>query len=137
MSDPRADQIVKIKQSIATLEEQQRSLNADLSTALQPLRELLAQLEQPADAPTIGHVSGGLDAQAESIDIGGDAVGRDKIESRTESTQVTATMSGSGAIAPGSGAVAAGERGVAIGGSVTDTSIITGDHNTPDKTKKN
>src|SRR5512135_1925005 len=110
MSDPRADQIAKIKQAIATLEETQRATGVDLSMPIQLQREQLAQLEQATGVSTATNVSGGIEAQAETIDIGGDAVGRDKIESRTESTQYTATLSGSGAIAQGDRARAAGER---------------------------
>lgn len=40
-----------------------------------------------------------------------------------------ATVHGSGAIAQGQGATAAGERGVAIGGSVHDSTIVSGDDN--------
>ncbi|MBC7249312.1 MAG: hypothetical protein H5T62_03435 [Anaerolineae bacterium] len=40
-----------------------------------------------------------------------------------------ATLKGSGAIAQGEGAVAAGAGGVAVGGSVTGSTIITGDGN--------
>jgi formylglycine-generating enzyme required for sulfatase activity len=127
MSDPRLDQIEKIKQSIAMLEATQRTTSVDLSMSILLQRELLAQLEQSEDTATISRVSGGIDAQAESIDIRGDAVGRDKIESRSESTQQTATIIGGGAIAQGNQAKAAGARGIAaesIGGHA-----ITGDDN--------
>jgi hypothetical protein len=53
MNDPRTDQIAKLKQTIAMLEEQQRTLGADLSLSINQTRELLAKLEQaePAEAP--------------------------------------------------------------------------------------
>jgi hypothetical protein len=44
-----------------------------------------------------------------------------------------ATLTGSGAIAQGAGAVAAGAGGVAVGGSVSGSTIVTGDHNTVGK----
>jgi len=46
-----------------------------------------------------------------------------------------ATVIGSGAIAQGAGAVAAGAGGVAVGGSVSGSTIVTGDHNTVGKEK--
>lgn len=55
MSDSRTDQIAKLKQTIATLEEQQRTLNVDLSLSLNQMRELLAKLErvEPSESPPI------------------------------------------------------------------------------------
>jgi hypothetical protein len=52
MTDLPTDQIAKLKQTIAMLEEQQRTLGADLSLSLNQTRELLARLEQvePAEA---------------------------------------------------------------------------------------
>lgn len=126
MSDARAEQIAQLKQSIASLENTQRAMNVDLSASLQPLRDLLASLESaPSSASTA--VSGGIAAQAETIDIGGDAVGRDKIEQHTTSTQYTATNTGSGSIAQGEGAMAAGAGGVAA--HEVHGLIITGSHN--------
>src|SRR5512143_567211 len=55
MPESRADQIAKLKQSIATLENQQRALHVDLSASIQSLRELLSQFE-PAQAD--GHAAG-------------------------------------------------------------------------------
>ena len=83
---PPADPIAQLKQSIASLEEQQRTLGVDLSASIQPLRELLAGLEQTASlvAP---NQSGGITAEADRINIGGDAVGRDKITS-TQNTWI-------------------------------------------------
>ena len=53
MSDFHIDQIAKLKQTIAALEEQQRTLGVDLSLALNQVRGLLANLEQasPPDSP--------------------------------------------------------------------------------------
>ena len=42
----------------------------------------------------------------------------------------SATLTGSGAIAQGTGAVAAGAGGVAVGGSVSGSTIVTGEDNT-------
>ena len=87
------DPIAQLKQSIALLEEQQGILGLDLSASVQPLRELLAHLEQAA-LQVVSNQSGGISATADRIDIGGDVVSRDKIESHNES--VTA---GSGGVA--------------------------------------
>lgn len=77
MTDPRLDQIAKLRESAALLEEQQRALGVDLSATIQSLRDLLAQLEQAA--PQGGSAqSRGIDVTAGRVDIGGDAVGRDK-----------------------------------------------------------
>ena len=43
MTEPRADQIAKLKQSIAGLEDRQRTGGVDLSASILPLREVLAQ----------------------------------------------------------------------------------------------
>lgn len=53
MSDFHIDQIAKLKQTIAALEEQQRTLGVDLSLALNQVRGLLANLEQTSqpDSP--------------------------------------------------------------------------------------
>ncbi len=79
MSDDRADQIAKLKQSIASLEDQQRDLRVDLSQSLAPLRELLARLEREEAAASQATRSGGVDVGAKKVSIGGDVVGRDKI----------------------------------------------------------
>jgi hypothetical protein len=52
MSDSHADQIAKLNQTIAMLEEQQHTLGADLSLAIEQTRQLLAKLEQvtPSEA---------------------------------------------------------------------------------------
>ncbi len=78
MTDPRAAEIAQLEQSIAVLEEQQRALGIDLSLPLQLQRERLAQLVQIVPAVMSGQ-SGGINAKADRIDIGGDVVGRDKI----------------------------------------------------------
>src|SRR5512136_2813490 len=78
------DPISQLKQSITLLEEQQRILGLDLSASVQLLRDLLNQLEQAAP-PAVSNQSGGISAMADRIDIGGDAVGRDRIESHRES----------------------------------------------------
>lgn len=54
------------------------------------------------------------------------------LEHNTPAATMSATNSGSGAIAQGAGSTAAGERGVAIGGNVSNSPIITGDGNTVD-----
>lgn len=79
MTDPRLEQIAKIQQSIAALEEQQHTLGVDLSASIQPLRDLVKQLEQAAPQ-VISTRSGGVDVKADRADIGGDVTGRDKIE---------------------------------------------------------
>ena len=53
------------------------------------MRALLAQLEQSAATASISNVSGGLDVNANNATIGGDAVGRDKITSTTETNTAT------------------------------------------------
>ena len=55
MTDSRVDQVAKLKQTIAMLEEQQRTLGVDLSLSLNQTRELLAKLEQtePVKAPPL------------------------------------------------------------------------------------
>lgn len=83
MADPRAAEIAQLEQSIAVLEEQQRALDIDLSLPLQLQRERLAQLVQIAPAVTSSQ-SGGINAKADRIDIGGDVVGRDKIETHNQ-----------------------------------------------------
>ncbi len=88
MADPRAAEIARLEQSIAVLEEQQRALGIDLSLPLQLQRERLAQLVQTAPAVTSGQ-SGGINA--EQLTTAGDAVGRDKVTSHTET--ITATDS--------------------------------------------
>ena len=52
MTDSHVDQIAKLKQTIALLEEQQRTLGVDLTLSLNETRELLAKLEriEPVDA---------------------------------------------------------------------------------------
>jgi formylglycine-generating enzyme required for sulfatase activity/energy-coupling factor transporter ATP-binding protein EcfA2 len=79
MTDPRLDQAAQLRQSIASLEEQQRALGVDLSASIRPLRDLLAQLEQAAPQ-AVTHRSGGLDVTARRVNVAGDAVGRDHIE---------------------------------------------------------
>ena len=125
MSDPRADQIAKIKDSIAALEEEQRATGVDQSRLIQLQREQLAQLEQASSVSTASNISGGIDMQAESIDIAGDVVGRDKIELHTEAVQYTATVTGSGTVVQGDNAVAAGAGGVAVKGDVHGDVIVT------------
>jgi formylglycine-generating enzyme required for sulfatase activity len=83
---PLADPIAQLKQNIAALEEKHRTEGIDLSSEIQSLRALLIMLEHPA---TIVNQSGGIDAQAERIDIGGDAVGRDKVTSHSETNTAT------------------------------------------------
>ena len=55
MTDSRVDQVAKLKQTIAMLEEQQHILGVDLSLSLNQTRELLAKLEQtePVKAPPL------------------------------------------------------------------------------------
>jgi formylglycine-generating enzyme required for sulfatase activity len=80
------DPIAQLKQNIAALEEKQRAEGVDLSAEIQSLRVLLAMLERPT---TTVNQSGGLAATADHIDIVGDAVGRDKITSTTETLTAT------------------------------------------------
>ncbi len=83
MPDSRADQIAKLQQSIATLEEQQRTLGVDLSASIQIQREVLSQLEQAeADASvtlsgsgTIVQGADNVTASASAIAVGGDVQG--------------------------------------------------------------
>ncbi len=79
MSDDRADQIAKLKQSIASLEDQQRDLRVDLSRSLAPLRDMLARLEREDAAASHATRSGGVDVAAKEVSVGGDVVGRDDI----------------------------------------------------------
>ena len=77
MTNPRLDQTATLRKSIAALEEQQRALAVDLSASIQPLRDLLAQLEQAAPQGILQQ-SGGNDLSAERITVEGDVAGRDK-----------------------------------------------------------
>ena len=79
MSDDRADQIAKLKQSIASLEDQQRDLGVDLSQSLTPLRELLARLQSEQSVSSTVMQSGGVDVKAADVNVTGDVVGRDKV----------------------------------------------------------
>ena len=81
MADPRADQIDKLKLSIAALEEQQRASGLDLSASIAPLREMLAQMEEAQTPAPIVNRSGGIDARANTLSVQGDVVGRDKVDS--------------------------------------------------------
>jgi uncharacterized protein YjbI with pentapeptide repeats len=116
VSDARADQIAKLKQSITSLEEQQRATNQDLSTLLTPLREILEQLEPAQPTTPISNRSGGIDAIGGTLSAQGDVVGRDKIET---TTTTTLTHTGPGASAQGAGASSASSGGIAIGGGFT------------------
>ncbi len=78
----------QLKQNIAVSEDKQHTEGIDLSAEIQSLRALLMMLGPPV---TTVNQSGGIDAPAERIDIGGDAVGRDKNTTRTET--ITATDS--------------------------------------------
>lgn len=77
MPDNRVEQIAKLKQTIVALEDQQRTLGADLSASIQPLRELLAQLEQSGTTASgsgaIAQGSGAVAAGAGGVAIGGNA----------------------------------------------------------------
>lgn len=112
MSDPRADQITELKQSIAVLEDQQRSLGIDLSLPLRLQRERLAQLEQAA--PAVSQQSGGVSAAADQLTVAGDVTGRDKIDSHDQT--ITAVDS----------AVAAEHSAAANNQSVANTGTIHG-----------
>ena len=81
MPDQPADQIAKLQQSIASLEETQRATGIDLSAQIQSLRVILSTREQAA--PSIITQSGGVEVTSEHVAIGGDVVGRDKVESTT------------------------------------------------------
>jgi formylglycine-generating enzyme required for sulfatase activity len=78
---PPDDPIGRLMQNIAALEEKQRNEGVDLSAEIQSLRALLGMIERPA---TTVNQSGGITAEADRIDIGGDVVGRDKDESHHE-----------------------------------------------------
>jgi formylglycine-generating enzyme required for sulfatase activity len=71
MPDSRNDPIAKLKQTLVLLEEQQRSLNADLSPSIAPLRQLLAQLE---GAPAIVNAGAGAIALDGGVAAGQDGV---------------------------------------------------------------
>ena len=107
MPDQPADQIAKLQQSIASLEEQ-----------VQLQRERLAQLEQAA--PSITTQSGGVEVKAEHVAIGGDVGGRDIVKSHTET--ITATNS---ALATGESA-AANAGSIALNNSTVQGSVIIG-----------
>ena len=76
MPDQPADQIAKLQQSIASLEETQRATGIDLSAQIQSLRVILSTREQAA--PSIITQSGGVEVTSEHVAIGGDVVGGDK-----------------------------------------------------------
>lgn len=80
------DPIAQLKQNIAALEEKQRAEGIDLSAEIQSFRALLAMLERPT---SVTNQSGGITAAADRIGIGGDAVGRDKVTSHTETNTAT------------------------------------------------
>ena len=82
-SDSRTDQIAKLKQTIATLEEQQRTLGIDLSLSLNQMRGLLTQVEQTGLPKSTSIQSRGGYAGADQLDTSGDVVANSKIESRT------------------------------------------------------
>src|SRR5512143_3742324 len=71
MPDSRDEQIAKLRQTLASLEEQQRALGIDLSASLVQLRQLLAQLEQSAAVINLGAGSiaqqGGIAAGAGGV----------------------------------------------------------------------
>ena len=90
MPDSRADQILKLKQSITSLEAQQIALGLDLSGSIEPLRAVLASLEQTI--PASATQSGGVNAAAEQLTIGGDVVGRDKIESTAQTINASGSV---------------------------------------------
>jgi formylglycine-generating enzyme required for sulfatase activity len=81
MTDPCAAEISELEESIAQLEAQQRA-GIDLALPLRMQRERLAQLLEQAATQVVSSQSGGI--TAERIDIGGDAVGRDKVTSTSE-----------------------------------------------------
>ncbi len=78
MNDSHDEQIAQFRQSITALEEKQRAMGTDLSSSIQPLRELLAQLER-ASPQSVTDRSGGVDMSGERATVGGDIVGRDKV----------------------------------------------------------
>jgi len=83
MTDLRTAEIAELEKSIAQLEAQQRA-GIDLALPLRLQRERLAQLLEQAVPQVISNQSGGIDVMADRVDIGGDAVGRDKITLHTE-----------------------------------------------------
>ena len=78
---PPLDPIARLQQNIAALEEKQRTKEVDLSAEILSLRAVLASLNLTA---TTVNQNGGISAEADRIDIGGNAVGRDNIVSRHE-----------------------------------------------------
>lgn len=104
MSDPRADELIKLKQSIALLEAQV-ALGIDLSLPLQLQRDRLAQLEQES-AQSASTQSGGVNIAADQI-TAQDVAGRDilKLSTTTNSATHSAIATG-GSAAATAGAVA-------------------------------
>jgi uncharacterized protein YjbI with pentapeptide repeats len=122
MTNPRADQIAGLEQSIADLEEKQRTTGVDLSATIAQLRDVMTRLESAKTSTSTSNRSGGIDVKADTLNAQGDIVGRDKVGSQVTNTidaTKTGTLTGAGAIAQGDRAVAAGAGGLAIGGNVT------------------
>jgi hypothetical protein len=80
MVTSRVAQIEKLKQLIADLEARQHSTGVDLSDEIAGLRDMLTGAQAKAAPPST--TISGVEMQADTSNVGGDVVGRDKVKSR-------------------------------------------------------